>query len=1042
MRGRGLAVVAAAVAVLVHCRAHGAEKVDLEIIGATALQAPQMPAGVTVETMTNDSVYGPFVAEDGTVSYAVSLKGPGIQEKKNDFVVYLRKPDGSHQVLARRGEQAPGAPEGALWFNLLSTGFTSSGAMAFRCKLDATAGTGGVTKSNDLAAWWWDPVTGFKLIAREGSPISGDPAVTLSSGDLDYIQPAQFYPRTTPGGTMVFWNPMQFGAVTGNALFGPNPFSVGTVGRTGDPAVGVPAGILWAGSATEAALNGAGQMANRMVLKNAPGFFSVTTSNDTTICGPGPQGAFQVLAREGGAVPTVTGGKFLDFGVTDDAYSIADDGRVAFKAEYWDGPLYRFSLFRTDKSGNVLPVLKAGDPAPGLEGEAATIGSVGAFGMFPDGRIMAKATVYYDADPWGGYSSKKSVLYVPGAGDTLVLAFKSGDPVPGIPGGVLEFEGGASPVANGVGDIVFSGNVIGGGVTIDNNSGLFLYSPGKGFRLLMREGTPIEVAPGDVRTVNIAKAIGNGGATIPLRTNGRLSSVTDDGLIGLAFLFKEVNATPGQPVNMAMALARMVEVPDNSPPVAADDLYPAGQDTQLKIAAPGVLSNDSDPDKDALTAALAQAPAHGNVALSPDGSFQYDPAPGYSGPDFFTYQACDPGSLCDTGSVYLDVAAGDACTLFECDPAAGCQPAPISCADGSACTVDSCDPLTGCDHSAVDCTDGDACNGVETCNPVTGCVAGKALACDDGDACNGVETCNPATGCVAGNALACDDGDACTADSCAGQGCVHVAVDCSDGDVCTANLCISPTGCTSLPVDGCCNVDTDCPAGHYCQDHVCLAVEPDVVEPPDVIDQEDTLGETAGPPDTEDVTDVGTPPDGAGAEDGVESPDVEWDSGAPDAAGDLPSAPDLVDTPDAGGDTGLPELPAPPDGDVGQAEDTEAPQAETEDGAVQPDAAVPDSAAPVPDSVPVDVGGDALAGELATGDAVAPDEVGGKGAKGAGCATGLANRPDNLSGMLLTLLLLVAALVITRRPVTLPGSSVSSRPAPRRSVPVNPGRPS
>jgi hypothetical protein len=67
-------------------------------------------------------------------------------------------------------------------------------------------------------------------------------------------------------------------------------------------------------------------------------------------------------------------------------------------------------------------------------------------------------------------------------------------------------------------------------------------------------------------------------------------------------------------------------------------------------------------------------------------------------------------------------------------------------------------------------------------------VAGTPLTCDDGDACNGVETCDPATGCVAGTPLACDDNDPCTADACDPVvGCVNVFLD-ADGDgVCDAN---------------------------------------------------------------------------------------------------------------------------------------------------------------------------------------------------------------------------------------------------------------
>ena len=48
---------------------------------------------------------------------------------------------------------------------------------------------------------------------------------------------------------------------------------------------------------------------------------------------------------------------------------------------------------------------------------------------------------------------------------------------------------------------------------------------------------------------------------------------------------------------------------------------PEGQ--ALRVAAPGVLGNDTDPDSDALTAVEVTDPAHGEVFMRADGSFAY-----------------------------------------------------------------------------------------------------------------------------------------------------------------------------------------------------------------------------------------------------------------------------------------------------------------------------------------------------------------------------------------------------------------------------------
>jgi VCBS repeat-containing protein len=81
--------------------------------------------------------------------------------------------------------------------------------------------------------------------------------------------------------------------------------------------------------------------------------------------------------------------------------------------------------------------------------------------------------------------------------------------------------------------------------------------------------------------------------------------------------------------------------PVNDPPVAAADSYLTPEDTTLNEPAPGVLTNDSDADGDSLNATVVRDVQHGTLSLNADGSFTYDPASDYSGPDSFTYVAGD-----------------------------------------------------------------------------------------------------------------------------------------------------------------------------------------------------------------------------------------------------------------------------------------------------------------------------------------------------------------------------------------------------------------
>ncbi len=105
-----------------------------------------------------------------------------------------------------------------------------------------------------------------------------------------------------------------------------------------------------------------------------------------------------------------------------------------------------------------------------------------------------------------------------------------------------------------------------------------------------------------------------------------------------------VNGPPGGGVNTA--------------PVAVDDSYSAVQDNALVVAAPGVLSNDTDAQSNPLTTIVGTLPSHGNLTLNANGSFTYTPAPGYTGPDSFTYRANDGSLNSSVATVTLTVGAG------------------------------------------------------------------------------------------------------------------------------------------------------------------------------------------------------------------------------------------------------------------------------------------------------------------------------------------------------------------------------------------------
>ena len=104
----------------------------------------------------------------------------------------------------------------------------------------------------------------------------------------------------------------------------------------------------------------------------------------------------------------------------------------------------------------------------------------------------------------------------------------------------------------------------------------------------------------------------------------------------------------------------IVSAAGNNPPFAQDDGYSTQQNTQLITAAPGVLTNDSDPDAGDTISAIPYIGASiqgGSVNLLANGSFTYDPPTNFTGTDSFTYQAFDGVLSSNMAAVSIGVAS-------------------------------------------------------------------------------------------------------------------------------------------------------------------------------------------------------------------------------------------------------------------------------------------------------------------------------------------------------------------------------------------------
>jgi VCBS repeat-containing protein len=118
--------------------------------------------------------------------------------------------------------------------------------------------------------------------------------------------------------------------------------------------------------------------------------------------------------------------------------------------------------------------------------------------------------------------------------------------------------------------------------------------------------------------------------------------------------------------NSNLATVTITVNPLNDSPVAVDDSDSVTQGGTLNKAAPGLLSNDNDPENDPLTVTTTPVtlPGNGALTLNADGSYSYIHDGSLTTSDSFVYQVCDTGPLCDTAEVNISIAPSTP-TIFE-----------------------------------------------------------------------------------------------------------------------------------------------------------------------------------------------------------------------------------------------------------------------------------------------------------------------------------------------------------------------------------------
>lgn len=155
-----------------------------------------------------------------------------------------------------------------------------------------------------------------------------------------------------------------------------------------------------------------------------------------------------------------------------------------------------------------------------------------------------------------------------------------------------------------------------------------------------------------------------GHGTIEVGADQRIRYTPEPGFSGIdSFTYTIGDGLGG----VATANVTVTVTARNAPPTARTDTATTMAGTPITIDA---LANDDDPDGDPVSLTGMSMPAHGALTLTPEQRFVYAPAPGFIGPDSFTYAIRDGNGGTATGQVDVTVVRSNAPPVATADQAA------------------------------------------------------------------------------------------------------------------------------------------------------------------------------------------------------------------------------------------------------------------------------------------------------------------------------------------------------------------------------------
>ncbi len=505
----------------------------IRTVALTGQQAPGMPEGVTFGTLG-------FVFMDaaGHVAFKAEMSDArGRRIRKYESI--WSDDSGSLSVVAYEGGPAPSLPDGYVFTGFGDYAFGSGGHAVFPAGAEGPGGRrGGVWsgRSGSLA-----PIF-----------IQGDHAPGLPSGvtiGFDGDPPAN-----SSGETAVLVDLSGVGVDDSNdeAIWAGGPGSGALVAREGDQAPGTPDGTIFRWF-ERPSIHSAGQTAFEASLQGA----DVDATNiDGIWCGGA--GSLSLVAREGDQAPGTPDGTTFDRLGWDVGAILNSAGHVAFvgglagpgvhdanDSGIWSGAVGSLSL-----------VARAGDHAPDTPAEVNF--------RYLDNPVLNSGghTAFAASLSGEGVDTSNDDGFWSDSSGTLALVAREGDQVPGMPEGVVFDRLGDQPLLNSADQTVVYSRMKLGNQQV--GSGIWVVDGAGTLRAVVRSGDQVEVAPGDLRTledVGLLEAFyaGSEGCHTPLSARDWLAvhASFTDGTIGVLAINFAIVPEPTAAVHVAAAIAAL-----------------------------------------------------------------------------------------------------------------------------------------------------------------------------------------------------------------------------------------------------------------------------------------------------------------------------------------------------------------------------------------------------------------------------------------------------------------------------------------------------